>query len=205
MKPDFQVAGVIGEGDATALALGRCLDALPGQPVRITVNSPGGLASEGAAMLALIEDHGSVHVEVMGIAASAASLLLVGASRIAMHSAALMMIHDPGALVFGTAAVLREEARTLDKMAEVYASAYARHTGHPIARIRAWMEAETWLSAADALALNFCDEVTGVGERAKAVAHFDYTRFKAAPARLINLSRKHARQAAAPAPAFVGA
>ena len=44
----------------------------------------------------------------------------------------------------------------------------------------------------EALALNFCDEITGQGERAKAVAAFDYTRFKSAPAKLISLARKRA-------------
>ncbi len=54
---------------------------------------------------------------------SAASLLLMEAAHIAMHSAALLMIHNPAALAFGTADQLRDEADTLDKIADTYAAA----------------------------------------------------------------------------------
>lgn len=188
MTAAFHINGAIGEGENTASALGAFLEQHIGQPVRVTVNSFGGYAAEGAAMMALIGQHGSVRTEVLGIAASAASLLVMEAAHIAMHSAALLMIHNPAALAFGTADDLRGEAATLDKMAETYAAAYSRCTGHPLGRIRAWMDAETWLTADEALALNFCDEITGAGERAKAVAAFDYTRFKGAPAKLLRLA-----------------
>lgn len=184
--------GGIGEGENTAAALGVFLEQYTGQPVRVAVNSFGGYAAEGAAMMALIGQHGAVRAEVLGIAASAASLLLMEAAHIAMHSAALLMIHNPAALAFGTADQLRDEADTLDKIADTYAAAYSRCTGHPLSRIRAWMDAETWMTPEEALALNFCDEITGEGERAKAVAAFDYTRFKSAPAKLISLAKKRA-------------
>lgn len=190
MKAAFHINGAIGEGENTAPALGTFLEQYTGQPVRVTVNSFGGYAAEGAAMMALIGQHGAVRAEVLGIAASAASLLLMEAAHIAMHSAALLMIHNPAALAFGTAEELRGEADTLDKIADTYAAAYSRCTGHPLNRIGAWMEAETWMTADEALALNFCDEVVGAGERAKPVAAFDYSRFKAAPSKLTQLATR---------------
>lgn len=191
MTAAFHINGAIGEGENTATALGAFLEKYPGQSVRVTVNSFGGYAAEGAAMMALIGQHGAVRAEVLGIAASAASLLLMEAAHIAMHSAALLMIHNPAALAFGTADQLRDEADTLDKIADTYAAAYSRCTGHPLSRIRAWMEAETWMNPEEALALNFCDEITGEGERAKAVAAFDYTRFKSAPPQLLHRATRN--------------
>ncbi|WP_240200146.1 head maturation protease, ClpP-related [Paracoccus methylovorus] len=193
----------LGEGENTATALGAFLEQHAGEPVRVTVNSFGGHAAEGAAMMALIGQHGTVRAEVLGIAASAASLLLMEAAHIAMHSAALLMIHNPAALAFGTADELRGEATTLDKIADTYAAAYSRCTGHPLSRIRAWMDAESWMNAEEALALNFCDEITGEGERAKAVAAFDYTRFKSAPAQLLRRAARNgwAGETAASTPA----
>lgn len=188
MTAAFHINGAIGEGENTASALGAFLEQHAGQPVRVTVNSFGGYAAEGAAMMALIGQHGSVRADVLGIAASAASLLVMEAAHIAMHSAALLMIHNPAALAFGTADDLRDEATTLDKMAETYAAAYSRCTGHPMSRIRTWMDAETWMNPQEALALNFCDEIIGEGERAKSVAAFDYARFSDAPDKLLRLA-----------------
>lgn len=190
MAPHFTIHGVIGEGDNTARTVGSFLTEHAGEPVQITVNSPGGIATEGAAILAEIELHGRVTARIEGIAASAASLAAIGARHITMHHAALMMIHDPLALTIGTADGLRDEADNLDKMAELYAEAYSRHTGHPVARIRRWMKHETWMAPDEALALNFCDEIAE-SEPATAIAAFDYTQFQSAPADLVKLTARN--------------
>ena len=173
---DFYLSGVIGDDGATPDDLARHLDANPGQTT-IIVNSPGGSAFDGAAMLAHLQAHGNATCRVVGIAASAASLVVMGAKRIVMHPSAHLMIHNPAAAVFGPAEALRDEADILDKLAGTYAQAYASATGHPVARVAAWMDAETWLTAEEALALHFCDEIEGEGSRGKAVAAFDYGRF----------------------------
>lgn len=188
-EPVFYIGGAIGEGQNTAEALGLFIRENPG-PVLVEVNSFGGIASEGAAMLAQLQAHGRVTVHILGVAASAASLMVMGASRIAIHSAAMMMLHDPANLVFGDAEALREEAEILDRIAETYAEAYSRATGHPLARIRAWMKQETWMTAEEAVALHFADELLEAPVRGKPVAAFDYTKFKAAPAKLLKMTAR---------------
>jgi ATP-dependent Clp protease protease subunit len=199
MIPTFHINGVIGEGDNTASVLDSFLHANAGVAVSLVVNSPGGLATEGAAMMGMVEQHGQVDAKIFGIAASAASLVVVGARHIAMHSAAMLMIHNPAALTFGTASELRTEAAIMDKITETYAQAYARATGNPVERILAWMEEETWMTAEEALALHFCDEILDPNEPAKAVAIFDYRRFKAAPSALLQVSAAAGRGKAAKA------
>lgn len=187
---DFYLTGYIGENSATVDRLGEFLTANP-DAATVIVNSPGGSATEGAAMLAQLEAHGNVTVRVVGVAASAASLVAMGGNRIVMHPAAAMMIHDPACMVFGAAKDLRTEADNLDKLAGIYAAAYARATGNRVEHVRAWMDAETWLTAEEALALHFCDEIEASGARGKPVAAHDYTSFKAAPRQLVRLAIKN--------------
>lgn len=164
----------------------------------LVINSPGGCAYTGAALMAEVERHGRVTVRVRGLAASAATLPMVAAWRVLIHPAAMVMIHDPAALTGGTARDLRAAADGLDKIAGTYAEAYARHTGHPAATVRAWMQAETWLTAAEAVELGFCDEIEPDSTAAPTVARFDYTRFKAAPDHLRRLAEAHGWAAVPP-------
>lgn len=196
MIPEYYLFDEIGIGDCRAEPLGRFLAANPGE-VTLRINSPGGIATEGAAMVAAIEQHGNVAVQVSGIAASAASLVMVAGRRVSLHRDSMVMIHDPAALAFGTGDQLRKWADTLDKIAGVYAATYARHTGNPVDLIAGWMAAETWMTAEEAKALRFCDAIEG-GEAAAPVAAFDYGKFRNAPAHLVQMARKNGWAAGTP-------
>lgn len=190
MIPSFDISGEIGEGQARAEPLRNFLAENPGA-VEVIINSPGGIATEGAAMTAALEQHGNANVRIVGMAASAASLAALGGKRVLMHSAALFMIHDPSGFTFGPADEHRAAADTLDKMSDTYARAYARATGHSVERIKAWMKAETWLNADEALELNFCDEIEGDPSAEPIFAAFDYARFRNAPSKLIKLAHQN--------------
>ena len=116
--------------------------------------------------------------------------MAMGGNKIIMHPAAVMMIHEPSALAVGPAGVMRQTADTLDKMSGVYATAYARATGNPVARVLEWMRSETWMTADEAVALNFADEIEG-NTNPTMVAAFDYSRFTSAPANLVKLASQH--------------
>ncbi|MCJ7871498.1 head maturation protease, ClpP-related [Phaeobacter sp. J2-8] len=189
MTPALHIHGPIGEGENTPAAIGAFLSENSAVSVTVAINSFGGIASDGAAIMALFEQHGRVQAEVIGVAASAASLMVMGAAEITMHTAAHMMIHEPSNLAWGTAEDLRREADMLEKLCETYGAAYSRATGHPVERIRAWMAAETWLTADEALTLNFCNSIFGADEATpEPVAQFDYTRFKSPPVELAQLA-----------------
>ena len=106
-------------------------------------------------MLAEIERHGGVEIIIQGIAASAASLIAIGGAKIAMHPAAVFMIHEPASISFGSSLAHHKNAETLEKLTEVYAGAYSRASGNPLDLIKQWMAEETWLDADEAVALNF--------------------------------------------------
>lgn len=138
-----------------------------GKPVKVRINSPGGSAAEGAAIYNLLAGHDApVSVEVIGVAASAASLLAMAGKPVRMAENALMMIHDPWDMAIGSADDLRHTADVLDKDAQALAKTYARKTGKPVEDIRKMMLAETWLDADEAVAMGFADEVVGVSSAA---------------------------------------
>jgi ATP-dependent protease ClpP protease subunit len=185
-----RIEGYIGEPGNTAETVASVLSIAGGAPVELVINSPGGDAFEGAAIFAELRNYpGRVTAAVRGIAASAASLVAMGADDIVMDAAAVMMIHDPSALTIGPARAHRQSAEMLDKLGGVYAAAYAGRSGNRLADVVAWMEAETWLTAEEAVALGFADRVSEPPTKPQAVAVFDYSKFSRAPAELVALAR----------------
>ena len=196
MVPRFYIEGVIGEASNKPADLRHFLTKNTG-PVIVSINSAGGDAMTGAAMMADVERHGRVTVHVLGLAASAATLPVVAAHEVIIHAAAMLMIHEPYALADGTADAHRMAADALDKMSRTYAEAYARHTGHPVDRILAWMRVETWMTAQEAVELRFADRVEA-HTPTPPLAAFDPTRFRAAPAELVQAAHKNGWAAGTP-------
>lgn len=184
----LRIEGFIGGLDTSASILSEKLSALEGKAVSLVINSAGGDAFEGAAMLAELRAYqGKVIVHIRGIAASAASLITMGADRILIDRDAVFMIHDPSAMTFGPPAAHRRSADDLDKLANTYAAAYARRSRNDPARVREWMISETWLNAEEAVALGFADAIED--DAAEMVARFDYTKFAHAPQQLAAITQ----------------
>ncbi|MDO8984257.1 head maturation protease, ClpP-related [Cypionkella sp.] len=200
MNPRFDLTGEIGIDAATGASIGAFCDANPG-PIDVFINSFGGIATEGAAIFAALERHGNATALVQGVAASAASLAMLGAKQVLIADSALVMIHEPGALAFGTSVDMRAMAATLEKMTAVYAAIYSRATGNPVARVAAWMAEETWLTAEEAVALNFADAIAPAGKDVAVIAAaFDYRKFKAAPPHLVAQALKNGWATVSPEP-----
>ena len=157
---DLRLDGVVGI-DFDARSVVDALAAAGGDPVRVTINSGGGMATEGAAIHAeLVAYRGRITVRVVGLAASAASLIAMAGDDITMAAGSLMMLHDPAAWSTtgrGTAEDHRRDADALDRMGEAYAAIYAARSGNTLDTVREWMRAETWLTGAEAVALGFAD------------------------------------------------
>jgi ATP-dependent protease ClpP protease subunit len=83
----------------------------------------------------------------------------MGADEIIMDRASVLMIHDPSGVTIGPAADHRRTAEDLERLAAVYARAYAERSFNRVEDVRAWMLAETWLTAEEAVALGFADRI----------------------------------------------
>jgi ATP-dependent protease ClpP protease subunit len=148
----------------------------------VRINSPGGSVFDGVAIYNALKRHDAViTVWVDGIAASIASVIAMAGDEVVMPENAMLMLHDPAALVIGTAADMRAMAEALDKMKAGMAAAYRDKSGRSDAEIEARMAAETWLSAQEAVDLGFADRVEGPVRMA---AHFDLSRFRNPPPQL---------------------
>lgn len=184
MTNRINIYGPIGftDWDGAGVLLADVVSLLAGAEgdIDVHVNSPGGYAWEGAAIYNALKEYnrGAVTIVVDGIAASAASLIAMAGKMIRISEGALLMIHDPSHLVFGSADEHRKAADYLDMLADDYAGIYARRSGNTVEDVRALMRDETWMTGAVALKLGFADEVGG--ESATAYA-FAYSAFRNAP------------------------
>jgi ATP-dependent Clp protease, protease subunit len=149
-------------GGVTAKSVQQALDAMKGATaLDIYINSPGGDIYEAKAILAQLQRFsGEKVVHVDGIAASAATYVAMAGDRIITARDATWMIHEVWTIAMGNAGALRETADLLDKENGVYAERYASRTKQSVDDVRAWMAAETWMTAAEAKARGFTDEIS---------------------------------------------
>ena len=137
-----------------------------GGDVELTLNSGGGDVFEGIAIYNdLAGLPGRVTVRVTGLAASAASLVAMAGDRIILAENAMMMLHNAWMIAEGDRRVFAEISSTLEKADENMAATYAARSGLPVDRVRAMMDAETWLSPREAVELGFADEVQPIAPR----------------------------------------
>jgi len=149
----------------------------------VFVNSPGGIATEGAAIHALLSARpGVTNIIVEGIAASAASLIAMAGATVTMSAGAVMMIHDPSGMTWGTSDDHAKTIEGLEALATAYARVYAGKSGKSADECREIMKAERWFTPDQAVAEGFADAT--IETKAKAVAAFDYRIFAHAPQRL---------------------
>lgn len=143
----------------TTKDVARVLKAHRGKAIHVRINSPGGEANDGCAIYNLLAGHdGPVTVTVLGVAASAASVIAMAGKPLRMAANALLMIHDPWVDTFGNADQLRRDADMLDKDAAALATTYSQRTGKDAEEVRDLMRAETWFTAEQAIAEGFADE-----------------------------------------------
>jgi len=135
------------------------LDALKGKAVTLRINSPGGDVFDGRAMYSAIRQHGNVTAQIDGLAASAATYVAMAAQSVAIVEGGFMMIHNAWTLAFGNKNDFTELAGLLDKFDQSIASDYMKKTGKSAEEIAAMMDAETWMSAQEALDMGFVDSV----------------------------------------------
>ncbi|MGC3025799.1 head maturation protease, ClpP-related [Burkholderia sp. DN3021] len=149
----------------------------------VAINSMGGDVFDAFAIYNALRRHqGKVKVRVDGVAASAASLIAMAGDEIVMPENALLMIHNAHTVTAGEAKDLRRVADLLDNAGDGILAAYAAKSGQSVDEIRAMMDAETWLTAAQAKDKGFCDTIeAAVKLSASASSTALLARFSAVP------------------------
>lgn len=148
------------QGDTDPDKVKNALKEAEGKDVLITVNSGGGSTIAGSAIYNMIDRYeGTVHADIIGIAASMATVIVSAADTVSMAENALYMIHNPWSMAMGDSDDMKKQADILDKIKASLLQAYVRKTGMPEEKISALMDAETWLTAQEAYDLGFVDEI----------------------------------------------
>ena len=144
----------------TAKNFQKELSAITAKQIDLHINSPGGAVFDGVAIYNLIKHHpANVTTYIDGLAASIASVIALAGDQVVMAENALYMLHNPSGIVMGTAADMRSLADVLDKIRGTMSGVYAAKSGRPDDEISALLDAETWMTAAEAKEFGFVDEI----------------------------------------------
>lgn len=128
--------------------------------VVVNVNSPGGDLFEGMAIYNLLREHeGKVTVKVLGLAASAASVIAMAGDEVQIARAGFLMVHNSWVLAIGNRHDLRDFADTLEPFDRAIADIYAAHTGDELSAMQKLMDAETWIGGTEAIEKGFADSL----------------------------------------------
>ncbi len=158
----------------SAADLAKVLAGITAPKLNLRINSPGGDVFEGRAMMSLLAEHpATITAKIDGVAASAASVLALAASTVEIAEGGFYMIHKGWTFMMGNADELRQAVTLLDKVDASMAESYAARSGKSADEISAWMKAETWFSAQEAIDAGFADTIlptTAAGTNARAHA-----------------------------------
>ncbi|WP_267386529.1 head maturation protease, ClpP-related [Sphingomonas sp. GC_Shp_3] len=171
--------GDIGEdfwtgGGVTAKGISAQLRAIGDRPVEVQINSAGGDVFEGFAIFNVLREHPqAVTVKIMGMAASAASVIAMAGDSVEIGAAAFLMIHNCWCGAVGNRHDFQEVADFLAPFDLAMAQVYSNVSGQKLTDVQKWMDAETYMSGATAIERGFASALlaadqTKRDEKAKA-------------------------------------
>ncbi|MCX7206509.1 MAG: Clp protease ClpP [Proteobacteria bacterium] len=131
------------------------------RPVVVAINSIGGDVWDGIAINNVLCRMGErVTARIDGLAASIASVIAMGAHKVVMPDNAMLMIHNPATVAVGESGDLRDVADFMDKAKHCLIACYrVKASGVDVETLSKMMDETTWLTAQEALALGFADEI----------------------------------------------
>lgn len=154
-------AGMFTDG-VTAKAVSASLRSSKAKDITVKINSPGGNFFEGLAIYNLLRsDPRSVRVEVLGVAASAASVIAMAGDEIVVGPSSFMFVHNAHGVVMGDQHDMSEASAMLTKFSDSMADIYEARSETKRPEIIAMMDKETFLTSKEAVAKGFADSVDG--------------------------------------------
>jgi ATP-dependent Clp endopeptidase proteolytic subunit ClpP len=165
-KAEIWIYEMIGKdfwtGDGiTAKEFQKDLSELKAGQIDLHINSPGGEVFDGITIYNLLKQHpAKITTYIDGIAASIASVIALAGDKVYMAANALYMMHNPFGLVMGNSGDMRKMADVLDKVRGTMTTTYVTKSGKAEQDVNALLDAETWMTADEALGAGFVDEIT---------------------------------------------
>ncbi|HIG7469224.1 head maturation protease, ClpP-related [Klebsiella pneumoniae] len=144
----------------TAKRISGALRSMNGADVTVNINSPGGDMFEGLAIYNLLREYqGKVTVKVLGIAASAASIIAMAGDDIQIGRGAFLMIHNCWVVAMGNRHDFSELSTSLEPFDTAMADIYSARSGLDIATVQQLMDAESYIGGSDAVEKGLADSL----------------------------------------------
>lgn len=196
-KATISIFDAIGEYGVSAKNFLNDLRGVKASEVDVEINSPGGDVFAGIAIYNGLRQSGKkINVKIMGVAASAASLIAMAGDTIDMPANTFLMVHNPWSFAMGSAEDMRDTADMLDKIGSSLVATYAKRTGKSDEEITALLNAETWMTAQEAVDAGFA---TSVSDAIAAKAEYDIDRVPAHVKAVLNTAADDAPATDTPA------
>ncbi len=161
---DIRINGQIGEdwwtgNGTTAQGFIDEVEALGSiETINLHINSPGGDVADGLTIFNYLRNHSAnIIVSIESQAASIASVIAMAGNEIVMGIGATIMVHNPWTWASGNANDFRKMANDLDTITAGLIDSYAFKSGKSHDEIKALLDAETYMTAKEAVELGFAD------------------------------------------------
>lgn len=149
------------EIDATSpKSVSKALEKAENQDIEVEINSGGGSVFAGSEIYTALKSYrGNVTVKIVGLAASAASVIAMAGNKVLMSPTSQMMIHNVSVGTSGDYRDMEHTAQILKNANETIANAYMLKSGMEQKDLLKMMDKETWLTPNQALEKGFIDEI----------------------------------------------
>lgn len=140
------------------------------EPIDVAICSPGGYVDEGLEIYQAFRDHGNVHAHIIGMTASAATIVAMGAKTVDMAKNSLILIHNASTFIDDWGSVNKEkldqllakyqkQRDDLSTIDDLIANIYADRCHKSLEDIHKKMTDGKWLSSQAALDFGLVDSV----------------------------------------------
>ena len=159
--------------DVTAKEVFDLIQDEKGEEINVIISSGGGSAFEGLMIFDALKASGKkINTQIMGLGASAASVIFMAGDSREMGEGSLLMVHNSWSMFMGNAKEVREQLGTLDAIDSRMTSIFMKATGLDEAKVIELLKDETFMASDEAVDLGFA---TGEVEAAKVAASIHNT------------------------------
>lgn len=130
------------------------------EDLEVLINSGGGDVFAGSEIYTMLKAYeGNVTMKIVGVAASAASVIAMAGDTIEISPTAQMMIHNVSTVAEGDSKIFSKLADDLETFNKSISNAYLNKTGKTQDELLELMNEETWFDAESAVENGFADKV----------------------------------------------
>ncbi|MDL2063379.1 head maturation protease, ClpP-related [Lactiplantibacillus paraplantarum] len=157
---DAEVYQFFGYSTVTPTGVITALKNAGGMPIKAEINSPGGDVFAGSEIFTALKNYsGNVEVDIVGLAASAASIIAMAGDQVKISPTGQLMIHRASTVSQGNSDDLSSDLQGLDSTDQAIVNVYQEKTGMDPQNIYRMMSEETRINAQEAVKQGFADEI----------------------------------------------